>query len=267
MIECDQAELAAYLLQHGSWAELAVRDAADPWSAHGALRHVVGAIYDLPSSHEPGEPLPSVCDVRVDQGIPVLYLDVQDENWPRYVERIVALTVRELEAAGVTGRLEPLEPRWRTFPPEDFEDEADILGGEDHEELNERGLPPSFPDGFPVPAGCTLAIVQRAPEGTGTWEHVAWCCATARPLEEHLERLRDFGCELEPASRSSSPEFGGLHGYHFRHPLGIGSAWLYHQWPQDGGHQMHEALSAWYLSVVWQAAGSGSADALPEPVL
>jgi len=53
----------------------------------------------------------------------------------------------------------------------------------------------------------------------------------------------------------------------FRHPLGIGSAWLYHQRLNDGGHQVREAPSAWYLSVVWQPAGTGSADGLPEPVL
>ncbi len=267
MIECDQAELVAYLSENGSWAELAVRGAPDPWTAHGALHYAVGAILDIPSSLGPGESIASDCGVRMDQGIPVLYLDVQDPEWPRYADQIVTLTVGELEAAGVTGRLEPLQPHWRSFPPEDFEDEADIMGGEDLEaELDKRGLPPSFPDGFPVPAGCALAIAQRAPEGEGTWEHAAWCCAEAGPLEQHLERLRDFGCELEPASRWSGPEFGGLHGYHFRHPLGSGSAWLYHQRLQDDQHEVRDAPYAWYLSVVWQDAGTGDVD-LPEPVL
>jgi hypothetical protein len=268
MIEWDQAELIAYLLEHHDSAELAVRETPDPWTAHGALHDAVGAIREIRSSGEPGEPVPRHCGVRMDDGVPVLYLDVQDPDWPRLAGQVVALTVRELEAAAVTGRLEPLETSWRTFPPEDFEYEADIMGGADVAgELDARGLPPGFPQGFPVPARCTLAAAQRAPEGEGTWEHVAWCCPAAQPLEEHLERLRDFGCELEPASRRSSPEFGGLHGYHFRHPLGSGSAWLYHQRLEDDPYQERDAPSAWYLSVVWQAAGTGTADDLPEPVL
>lgn len=255
MIEWDQAELVAYLSELGSQAELAVHDAPDPWAAHGALHYAVGAIRDIPSPDEPGESLPSSCGARMDQGIPVLYLDVQDHGW-RYANQIVALTVRELEAAGVDGRLEPAQPCWRSLPPGDYDPEADIMGGEDLEgELSKQGLPPAFPGGFPVPAGCTLVIVQRAPEDEGSWEHAAWRCAAAQPLEEHLQRLRDFGCALEPASRWSSPEFGGLHGYHLRHPLGSGSVWRYH------------APSAWYLSVVWQASGSGPPDSLPEPVL
>ena len=268
MIEWDRAELIEYLLERHDSAELAVRETPDPGAARGALRNAVAAIWGLRSSVEPGASLPHDCKARMDDGIPVLYLDVQDPDWPRLAGQVVALTVRGLEAAGVTGRLEPLETYWRTFPPEDFEDEADIMGGEDvAAELDARGLPPSFPDDFPVPPRCTLAAAQRAPEGEGTWEHVAWCCAAARPLEEHLERLRDFGCELEPAPRWSNAEFGGLHGYHFRHPLGSGSAWLYHQRREDDPHQERDAPSAWYLSVVWQDAGTGTPDDLPEPVL
>jgi hypothetical protein len=260
MIEWDRAELVAYLSELGDQADLAVRDAPDPWAAHGALHQAAGAICAIRHPDEPGTSLPNYCHAHMDQGVPVLRLRVKDYGW-RYAAQIVALIAGELDGAGVAGRLEPLEPCWRELPPEDYDPEADILGGEDLEgELDKRGLPPSFPDGFPVPAGCTLVIAQRAPEGEGTWEHAAWRCGAAQPLEAHLERLRDFGCALEPASRWSSPEFGGLHGFHFGHPLGSGSAWLYEQ-------QEHDAPPAWYLSVVWQDAGTGSADDLPEPVL
>jgi hypothetical protein len=267
VVEWDQAELVAYLSELGSQAGLAVHGAADPWAAHGALHYAAGAIRDIPHPDEPAEPLPSLCGVQMDQGIPMLYLNVGDYGW-RYAGQIVALTVGELEAGGVVGRLEPAQPCWRSLPPGDYDPEADIMGGEDLEwELSKRGLPPSFPDGFPVPAGCTLVIAQRAAEGEGSWEHAAWRCAAAGPLEEHLERLRDFGCALEPAPRWGSPEFGGLHGYYLRHHLGSGSVWLYHKVSHGGRRQERDAPSAWYLSVVWQATGTGLPGTPPEPVL
>jgi hypothetical protein len=261
VIDWDQAELVAYLSELGSQAELAVRGAPDPWLAHGALHAAAGAICDIRHPDEPGEPLPNYCEVRMAEDIPMLHLDVQDYGW-RYAKQIVALVVSSLDVAEITGRLEPGEPCWRSLPPDDYDPEADIMGGEDlGAELDRRGLPPGFPDGFPVPAGCTLVIAQHAPEGEGTWEHAAWRCPAARPLEDHLQRLRDFGCALESASRWSNPEFGGLHGYHFRHPLGTGSVWLY----QSLGAGRHP--SAWYLSLVWQTARPGMAGVLPEPVL
>jgi hypothetical protein len=267
VVEWDQAELVAYLSELGGQAELAVRGAPDPGAAHGALHMAGGAIRDIRHPDEPGDPLPNYCEARMDQGLPVLALRIKDHGW-RYAEQIVALIVDELEAAGVAGRLGPAKPCWRSLPADDYDPEADIMGGEDLEgELDERGLPPGFPDGFPVPAGCTLVIAQRAPEGEGTWEHAAWRCAAAGPLEEHLERLRDFGCSLEPASRWSSAEFGGLHGYYLEHRLGRGSVWLYHQLSHDGGRREREAPSLWYLSVAWQVAATGIPGTLPEPVL
>lgn len=221
MIEWDQAELVAYLSELGSQAELAVLDAPDPWAAHGALHYAVGAIRGIPSPDEPGESLPRLCEVRMDQGIPVQYLDLQDHGW-RYAEQIVALTVRELEAAGVAGRLEPAQPCWRSLPPGDYDPEADIMGGEDLEgELSKQGLPPGFPDGFPMPAGCTLVIAQRAPEDEGNWEHAAWRCSAAQPLEEHLLRLREFGCTLEPASGGAVQSSAGCTGITSGIPLAL----------------------------------------------
>jgi hypothetical protein len=65
-----------------------------------------------------------------------------------------------LSAAEFDGRLEPFP---RPGPPFEYAAGADIFYGlaDIVWELDERGLPPGFPSGFPVPDGCPLVMAQR----------------------------------------------------------------------------------------------------------
>jgi hypothetical protein len=261
VIRCDEGRLIEYVAGHGDGARLALRDAPDVGAALAALQRAATAICEIPHPDEPGAPLPNWCDAFLVEGEPVLHLDVQD--WGQtYATRIIGAVVTSLSTADLDGRLEPFP--WPS-PPFEYAAGADIFYGlaDTLWELDERGLPPGFPSGFPVPAGCPLVIAQQG--RNDSWEHAAWQRrASQPPFEGYLEDLRLFGCVLERVPGQRSQGKGGTYGYRFTHPLGHGSVWLHHQWPGEvrGGE-----LPAWYVNVVWQRAGTGSGEPLPEPFL
>ncbi len=266
MIRCDEAELIEYLAGHGDRARLALREVPDAAAALDALQRAAGAICEIPHPVEPSAPLPNWCDAFLVDGEPVLHLDVQDCG-EAYAERIIAAVTASLSTAGFDGRLEPFP--WPS-PPFEYVAGADIFYGlaDVLWELDERGLPPGFPDGFPVPAGCPLVIAQRG--RADSWAHAAWRRRAGQPpFEDYLDDLRVFGCVLERVPGQRSRDKGGMYGYRFTHPLGHGSAWLHHQWLEEvrGAWPWRRKPSAWYLNVVWRRAGTGSGRPLPEPAL
>ena len=150
---------------------------------------------------------------------------------------MIAAIVGALETAGVHGRLVPVRP---PEPPFDYDPEAHILGQPAHflDELDERGLPPAFPPGFPAPAGAVLVIAQQSAQDT--WQHAAW--RRIRPFTDYPDLLRRFGCELEAVTATDAyMEATGMTRHLFRHPAGTGSVSLY-----------APAVRRHYVSVVWR---------------
>jgi hypothetical protein len=115
------------------------------------------------------------------------------------------------------------------------------------EMVDERGLPPAFPDGFPIPADAVLVIAQRATKDT--WQHAGW--RRSRPFTEYPDRLRAFGCTLEPVAGSDRlMRATGMTRELIRHPEGTGSVSLYHEYGREAAD-----ARAFYVSVVWRPAG------------
>lgn len=268
----DEAELIAYIAAHGSTAVLVLRDAPDADAALAALRQASGEVHAIPHPQEPSAPLPNWCDAFIEDGEPVLHLDVQDQG-PAYAGRITAAILAGLDAAGVDGRLEP-----RPVPglPCDYDAAADLFYtlGEYLWKLDERGLPPGFPAGFPVPEDCEMVMAQRAAGSVSlygsrysdSWEYAAWRRRHRQPpLEGYVDELRAFGCALDPVPGRRPAKRGGMHGYRLRHPSGNGFVWLYHEWMQEARRQGRREPSAWYVGVVWQPAGTDDGKPLPEP--
>lgn len=267
MIRCDEAELVDYVAGNGDRARLVLREAPDVAVALDALQRAAGAVCEIPHPVEPSAPLPNWCDAFLEDGEPVLHLDVQD--WGQaYAERIVTAVVTSLSTAQFDGRLEPFP---RPSPPFEYAAGADIFYGltDTVWELDERGLPAGFPDGFPVPARRPLVIAQRGKKDS--WVHAAWQRqADQQPaFEGYLDDLRAFGCVLERVPGQRNPGKGGTYGYRFTHALGHGSVWLHHQWLDEvrGGWLRRRDPSVYYVNVVWQEAGTGSGHPLPEPPL
>jgi hypothetical protein len=243
MVERDEAALIAYVAQNASTVKLALRDSPDLDRAVAALAAAGTAVRAIPHPEEPTEPLPNWVDVSVEHDVPLLRLDLKDE---RGSARLVVRTILgALDASGVTGRLAPMrvDPEKYRYDPE-----ADILGGADWiEELDERGLPPVFPAGFPVPEG-TLVIRQQA--RNDTWQHGAW--RRDRPYDDYPEQLRAFGCTLElVTAQDRLMRSSGMTRHLLRHPLGTGSVSTYHEYEPRGGFG-RRAPRRWYVSVVWK---------------
>jgi hypothetical protein len=172
---------------------------------------------------------------------PTLHLDLQDHG--EQAPAVVAAIVATLEELGVDGRLEPVRP---PTPPFEYDANAHILTDVAFlETLDERGLPPAFPEDFPIPAHAVLVIAQRAAKDT--WQHAGW--RRSRPFTEYPDQLRRFGCELEPvAGRDALMRATGMTRELIRHPAGTGSVSLYHEYGPRG------APRAFYVSVVWRPA-------------
>jgi hypothetical protein len=89
MIRCDEATLIACVASDGDRARLVLRDVPDMDAALADLRRAAAAICEIPDPDEPSEPLPNWCDAFLDDGCPVLRLDVKDSG-ETYAARIVA---------------------------------------------------------------------------------------------------------------------------------------------------------------------------------
>jgi len=226
----DEPALVAYVAEHTSATALAVYDATDPDAAGDALRVAAAEICEIRHPDEPEDPLPNWCTVLDEDGVPVLHLDMKDEV--AYSALVVRIVLDQLAAAGVDGRLEPRREPTPAFP---YDAQADMYTGmESLTELDARGLPPGFPDGFPVPADATLVLAQRVRDGNA--EHAAWRSSTG-PFTGYLQRLRDFGCAFGAVPRLLTA--GGTPGL-VRYML----------WRDGAGGSV--TLFNWYVSVVWQ---------------
>jgi hypothetical protein len=238
----DEPALVAYVAEHTSATALAVYDASDPAAAEAALHAAAAEIWQIRHPVERGDALPNSCDVVDEDGVPVLRLDMKDEV--RYAALVVRIVLDQLASAGVDGRLEP--KRQREFP---YDAQADIYAGlESLTELDPRGLPPGFPDGFPVPQEATLALAQRVRDGDA--EHAAWRRSTG-PFTGYLDRLRAYGCTFGEVPRlltvGRSP---GMTQYTLWRDGAGGSVTLFHSAPVY-----------WYVSVVWH--GEAEPPAVP----
>jgi hypothetical protein len=260
VIRRDEVELVAYLAEHADRARLVLRETPDGDAALRALRRAAAAVGRIPHPVEPAQPLPNWCDAFFVDGVPVLHLDIQDHA--EYAERIAAAVLTALDADGIDGRLEPLTP---PAPPFDYDGNADIIGPADYlAEVDERGLPPAFPVGFPVPRAGTLVLAQRAREDT--WVHAAWRRGPADPpFEEYLRQLRTSGCVLEEHPEKASADDGGMHGYTFERADGVGAVWLYHEELRYARRRGRGGPARWYASVIWAPAqgGRGASPRLP----
>ncbi|SNY25128.1 hypothetical protein [Paractinoplanes atraurantiacus] len=239
MLHRDEAALAAYVAERPSQAVLVIRGAPDAETAMAALRAAADAVRAIPHPDEPTEPLPNWVEALLSDDGPTLHLDLQDHA--DRAPRVVAAALAALDASGVPGRLEPLRP---PAPPYEYDANADILTDVAFvESLDERGLPPTFPDGFPIPAEAVLVLAQRS--RSDTWQHAAW--RRSRPFTEYPETLRAFGCDLEPiTARDALMRATGMTRDLIRHPAGSGSVSFHHEY--GAGDDPHH----FYVSVVWR---------------
>ncbi|HEY2669412.1 MAG TPA: hypothetical protein VGJ07_03455, partial [Rugosimonospora sp.] len=190
----DEPALVAYVAEHPSATALAVYDTTDPAAVAVALRAAAAEICQISHPGEPDDALPNWCAVLDEDGMPVLRLDMKDEI--RYSALVVRIVLDELTRAGVDGRLEP--KRQPEFPFE-YDANSDLYTGmESLTQLDARGLPPGFPDGFPVPREATLVLAQHSRDGSA--EHAAWRRSTG-PFTGYLERLRAYGCAFGAVPR------------------------------------------------------------------
>lgn len=239
MLQRDEADLVAYVAERPSQAVLVIRDTPDDETAMAALRAAADAVRAIPHPDEPTEPLPNWVDALPSDDGPTLHLDLQDHA--DQAPRVVAAALAALDASGVSGRLEPLRP---PAPPYEYDANAHILTDVTFlESLDERGLPPAFPDGFPIPAEAVLVLAQQSK--SDTWQHAAW--RRSHPFTEYPEALRAFGCDLEPViARDALMKATGMTRDLFRHPTGSGSVSFYHEY--GAGNDPH----LFYVSVVWR---------------
>ncbi|GAA0573202.1 hypothetical protein GCM10010172_67290 [Paractinoplanes ferrugineus] len=239
MLHRDEAALAAYLADRPSRAVLVLRDTPDDETAMAALRAAAAAVRAIPHPGEPTDPLPNWVDALLGDDGPALHLDLQDHA--EQAPRVVAAALSALDASGVPGCLEPLRP---PAPPYEYDANAHILTDVTFlESLDERGLPPAFPDGFPGPAEAVMVLAQQCK--SDTWQHAAW--RRTNPFTEYPEVLRAFGCELElVTARDALMTATGMTRHLIRHPTGSGSVSCYHEYGAGNDPNLC------YVSVVWR---------------
>ncbi|MGC9670298.1 hypothetical protein ACNTMW_27610 [Planosporangium sp. 12N6] len=241
MLERDEADLTAHLAERPGQAVFVLRRAGDDETAMAALRRAAAAVRAIPHPDEPDEPLPNGVDVLPGDDGPTLHLDLQDHA--EYADRVVAAIVAALDESGVDGHLKPVRP---AAPPFEYDAGAHILSDVTFlETLDERGLPPAFPEGFPIPTDGILVIAQHAKKDI--WEHAGW--RHDRPFDEYPDELRRFGCELELVAESDPlMRATGMTRHLLRHPTGTGSVSTYHE------YDPRAEPTKWYVSVVWRPA-------------
>jgi len=243
----DEPSLVEYVAENSSATALAVYGASDPVAAAAALRIAAADILDIRSPYEPDDPLPNWCAVLDEDGVPVLHLDMKDEI--RYAALVVRIILDRLAEAGVGGRLSPRRPPDPVFA---YDGAADLHSGmTELRELDDRGLPPGFPEGFPVPEDAVLVMAQRQRDGAA--EHVAWRRSEG-PFTGYLDRLSDYGCMFGVVPRSLTFDRApDMVKYTLWRAGGGGSVTLFaaKTWPRH-----------WYASVVWHP----SAEPPPAPV-
>ncbi|WP_328414488.1 hypothetical protein OG470_20275 [Micromonospora sp. NBC_00389] len=234
----DEPALVVYVADNSSGVALAVYDATDSAVARAALQAAAAEISQIPHPAEPKWSLPNWCEVLDEDGVPVLHLDMKDEI--RYAALIVRIVLHALAAAGADGKLEP-----KRQPEDPFEYDPRAARFADMEPLSEldaRGLPSGFPDGFPVPEEATLVQAGHSRDGTG--EHAAWRRSTG-PFTGYLDRLRAYGCTFGVVPRPLAGD-GTVRYTLWRDGAG-GSVTLY----QSEARSTHSPVY-WYVSVVWQ---------------
>lgn len=250
-----QPELESYIAEHPSGTALGLYDTTDPEGGLAALRMATRAVGNIPHPDEPADPLPNWCTAVMRDGVPVFHLDMKDCS--DYAGRVARILLDSLAAAGVDGRLEPYV--WPD-PGYEYDHRAEVFEGE-RVNLDRRGLLPVFPDGFPT-AGVPV-LAQRLPDGG---EHIAWRCDTGPPTA-YPQRLREFGCDLGPASAGPFAEALGMVRLALWRDGAGGSVSLYHEPRAPGG-----SATNWYASVVWrptadrpQETADGPPDGWPGP--
>lgn len=237
----DEPALVVYVAEHTSATVLAVYDTTDVAAAGEALRAAAAQICEIHHPDEPDERLPNWCTVLDEDGLPVLHLDMKDEI--RYSALVVRIVLDQLAAAGVDGRLEPRREPTPAYP---YDPGADLYGGmEPLTELDGRGLPPGFPDGFPVPRDATLVLAKRDREGDA--EQAAWRSSTG-PFTGYLERLRDYGCAFGAVPRLLTVGMPGAVRYTLWRDGAGGGVTLHRSSPS----RPPGSVAYWYVNVVWQ---------------
>jgi hypothetical protein len=238
----DEPALVAYVTNHASAVALGVYDSEDPDAARAAL---VAASHEIGMIRHPEEPQDSMvswCAVLDDNGAPVLHVDMKDQI--EYSALIVRIALDALGDAGVGGRLEP-----KRHPRPPFEDDGNarmFTGLKDLAELTGRGLPPGFPEDFPVPDDVTLVLAEHGTEDAV--EHVAW--RAGAPFTGYLRRLVEYGLVFGEVPRlltlnSGVPRIARYTVYRD----GSGGSVLFYE----------SAAEQHYVSVVWHP------DAAPPP--
>lgn len=105
-MQWDEAALIAYLEENADRVHLAVRDGSDPQAGLRALRRAASAVQRIPHPDEPEDGLPNFTDVSLEDGLPVLRMDVKDGG--RFAAQIATAMLGALETEGTVGRLEPV---------------------------------------------------------------------------------------------------------------------------------------------------------------
>jgi hypothetical protein len=228
----DEPALVTYVAAHSSQTALAVYDATDPVAAGAALRAAAAEIGRIRHPDEPDCALPNWCAVLDEDGVAVLHLDMKDEI--RYAALVVRIVLDRLAAAGIDGRLTPRREPPAPFP---YDANADLFTGMDRlSALDRRGLPPGFPDHFPVPDEATLVLAERDREGPA--EHAAWRRSTG-PFTDYLRVLREYGCVFGAVPRLLTAGRDTVRYTLWRDGAG-------------GGITLYRSQVYWYVSVVWQ---------------
>jgi hypothetical protein len=253
----DETRLVSYVAEHSSQVELMLSGTSDTDRAMAALRWAAAGISAIAHPDEPDCPLPNWCEACLEDGVPVLHLDMK--NVSRGAAQVVGVILHELDKVGIDGALAPRarpdavpaavpEVRPQVDPDPDS---AGIFGAaRPLAGLSPDGIPPAFPDGCPAPRDATLVLAERAVDGT--WEHVAWR-RIGRPFTDYLDQLREFGCEfgsVPPEGHAWYVQERGMARYALRRDGHRGSVSLYHG-PWEPGRRPR----AWYVSVTWRDAG------------
>jgi hypothetical protein len=239
--------LLAYVAEHSSGISLTVRGATDPDAAAAALDRGGTGLWAFPQLDGS-----LACAFMHDRdGERVLFIDLRDLGTAAGL--VVTRLLAQLDAEGIDGRLEPWErPPHRSLPFE-YDPMAHIYGPSDAvllEELDDRGLPPGFPSGLPVPDHATMVIAQRGARPR-PWGYAAWrrFATAVPPFDAYLHRLHTVADEVLAGVASSDD---AIPPHRFRHQGSTGTVSVHHELlpKRDNGEPRVPPL-VWYLGIRW----------------
>jgi hypothetical protein len=167
--------LRDHICRKGEWCVLVIENESDAAVVHEALTEAARVLGNVRHPDEPSEPLANFIEVDTDRVPATLTFDIKDYG-PEYADVIVDILIEAMARVRGDGVLRSpsseVEQADNVELPLPIEPDPIVEPyGASIRELDARGLPPSFPHGFPIPAGATLVAAARSSEGAeqATW--------------------------------------------------------------------------------------------------